>query len=621
MVRVAEDGANSGRAVTPSMSVVAAESGVTPTYGTLLLIAPATTWYAPRFISEQLIKIQPGMKFSFDIFLSGVVNGNDAVAVQPSWYMKNGTVPPRVVDQNGLHLSQRPRDGMFFMYNDDLPYLGGRATNQWYHREFDLSALAGNYVDGIYLTEAANRVNVGAIYVDNIRFTWPGTAPPNASPTVALTSPASGAAFTAPATINLTATAGDTDGTVSQVSFYAGATLLGTSTTAPYAFSWTNVAAGSYTLTAVARDNANATTTSSPVTVTVSVAPPPPSSITPGATYIATDTTTSGNWKGVFGTEGYMLAGDATSLPAYATAQQTGSNAWTWTTLTADTRALLRAATTTRFAATWYGSTMDLNVNVADGLSHRVSLYLLDWDARGRAVAIDALDTVTGAVLDTRSVSSFAGGTYVTWALKGRVTLRVKNAGLANAVYSAVFFDPAGAVPPPPPPPPPPAVGNTAVFVASDATTRGNWKGVYGASGFSIPNDGTTLPAYATLRVTGAQPWTWASWTADTRALQKSVGPDRIASTWYGNVAEIEVTITDGNSHDFSVYFLDWDARSRAETVQVLNADTGAVLDSRPMSAFGNGVYLKWTISGHVKIRISWTSGANMVFNGLFFDR
>src|SRR4030095_4890731 len=57
IVRVAEDGTNSGYTRGQQMSVVGAENGVTPTAGSLMLKATAMTWYAPRFISEQLIKI------------------------------------------------------------------------------------------------------------------------------------------------------------------------------------------------------------------------------------------------------------------------------------------------------------------------------------------------------------------------------------------------------------------------------------------------------------------------------------------------------------------------------------------------------------------------------------
>ncbi len=94
----------------------------------------------------------------------------------------------------------------------------------------------------------------------------------NSPPTVALTSPANGATFTAPAAITLTATAGDSDGTVDRVEFYYGATLLGTAAAPPYGYSWTGVVAGTYPLTAKAYDNLGAITDSVPVTVTV-VAP------------------------------------------------------------------------------------------------------------------------------------------------------------------------------------------------------------------------------------------------------------------------------------------------------------------------------------------------------------
>ncbi len=94
----------------------------------------------------------------------------------------------------------------------------------------------------------------------------------NTPPTVSITSPSNGATFTAPASITINATASDSDGTVAQVQFFQGATLLGTDTTAPYSFSWSNVAAGSYSLTARATDNSGATTTSIAVNITVNAA-------------------------------------------------------------------------------------------------------------------------------------------------------------------------------------------------------------------------------------------------------------------------------------------------------------------------------------------------------------
>ena len=71
----------------------------------------------------------------------------------------------------------------------------------------------------------------------------------NTPPSVNITAPASGATFTAPATVSITANASDTGGSVTLVEFFQGTTKIGEDASAPYSFSWTNVAAGPYSLT------------------------------------------------------------------------------------------------------------------------------------------------------------------------------------------------------------------------------------------------------------------------------------------------------------------------------------------------------------------------------------
>jgi hypothetical protein len=93
-------------------------------------------------------------------------------------------------------------------------------------------------------------------------------------PVVSLTAPATGASYYAPASVPLSAAAYDPDGTIAQVSFFAGTTLIGTVTTPPYALTWTNVPAATYTVTAVATDNSGSSTTSNGATIQV-VTPPP----------------------------------------------------------------------------------------------------------------------------------------------------------------------------------------------------------------------------------------------------------------------------------------------------------------------------------------------------------
>lgn len=94
-----------------------------------------------------------------------------------------------------------------------------------------------------------------------------GSSPPpsNQAPSVGVTSPVSGSTSTAPASVTLSASASDPDGSITKVEFFQGGNLLATVTTTPYAFQWNNVSAGSYSITARATDNSGAVTVSSAV--------------------------------------------------------------------------------------------------------------------------------------------------------------------------------------------------------------------------------------------------------------------------------------------------------------------------------------------------------------------
>jgi hypothetical protein len=101
-------------------------------------------------------------------------------------------------------------------------------------------------------------------------FTLNGQSCNHPAPLVAITSPAAGTNFTAPATIALTATAAAANGsTITQVSFFDGTTLIGTTMTSPFTFSWQGVTAGDHNVTAVATDSTGATGTSPPVGIHV----------------------------------------------------------------------------------------------------------------------------------------------------------------------------------------------------------------------------------------------------------------------------------------------------------------------------------------------------------------
>jgi hypothetical protein len=212
----------------------------------------------------------------------------------------------------------------------------------------DTFTMGSTVLVGLAVSSHVTGVNATATF-DNVTVTAGGAPPPpqNVAPSVSLTSPAAGATFTAPATISIAASATDSDGTIAQVQFYAGATLLGTDTTAPYQITWSNVSDGSFTITAVATDDDGASTTSSGVTVTVGVAVPPPSGLPAGwshvdigatpvagaATWSAGTYSVKGSGADVWGTADAFhyaytsMTGDGTIIARVASIQQ-GINAW-----------------------------------------------------------------------------------------------------------------------------------------------------------------------------------------------------------------------------------------------------------------------------------------------------
>ncbi|MEK7641511.1 MAG: LamG-like jellyroll fold domain-containing protein, partial [Patescibacteria group bacterium] len=101
--------------------------------------------------------------------------------------------------------------------------------------------------------------------------TFTTLAPPNAQPTVSLSSSVP-TAF-APAAVTFTAAAADSDGSIARVEFYNGSSLLVSDSSAPYSYAWSNIAAGTYAVTARAYDNMGASVISTPVTITVTPAP------------------------------------------------------------------------------------------------------------------------------------------------------------------------------------------------------------------------------------------------------------------------------------------------------------------------------------------------------------
>ena len=128
-------------------------------------------------------------------------------------------------------------------------------------------------------------------------------------------------------------------------------------------------------------------------------------------------------------------------MPTYAQVTFQGNSTYTYHTNSTDPEA---GSSTPRaplcLNATWVADSFSIQVALNDGLTHRVALYALDTGG-GAANRFDVLDSATGAVLDSRTLTNFQGGDYLSWNLSGAATIRVTNltAG-SNAVVNGLFF-------------------------------------------------------------------------------------------------------------------------------------------------------------------------------------
>ena len=140
-------------------------------------------------------------------------------------------------------------------------------------------AVISNLISGAtyyFAATAYDTNNLESDFSNEVSYTNVVLAPP----ALTLTSPANNAGYAAPATISLAASVTANGHAITAVQFYNGATLLGQDTTAPYTFTWSGVAAGSYSLTARLVYDATNTLASTAANVTVTNLPPPAIALT-----------------------------------------------------------------------------------------------------------------------------------------------------------------------------------------------------------------------------------------------------------------------------------------------------------------------------------------------------
>jgi alpha-L-rhamnosidase len=176
------------------------------------------------------------------------------------------------------------------------------------------------------------------------------------------------------------------------------------------------------------------------------------------AVFVREDTTTSGNWGGVYGSDGYVLCNyngagsDVRSLPSYVTSLIYTKNInCQWAVGVSDSRApALNSGNgyprnvgcifTNDPNACW--QTMTVDVGIGGTQNYQVAFYFVDWDNKGRRVAVEMFDSQSKKlVTPVKIVRDFYGGKYLVYSYNKSARFRIDQVRGDNATLSGIFFD------------------------------------------------------------------------------------------------------------------------------------------------------------------------------------
>lgn len=183
------------------------------------------------------------------------------------------------------------------------------------------------------------------------------------------------------------------------------------------------------------------------------------------AKFLGLDTLTSGNWGKVYGKDGFILCNyygngrDKRLTPAYVSSvdyyKVKGNSQplnFVWDAKSNDPRALASNEDNTfpRTAACLYaldgdqiGYTFTSTIAIKGTHDYKMSLYFVDWDKKGRKIAVELFDAETlKLIAPVKVVENSVGGAYLTYAYNKSVKIRFNVVRGDNAVLSGIFFDP-----------------------------------------------------------------------------------------------------------------------------------------------------------------------------------
>ncbi len=178
------------------------------------------------------------------------------------------------------------------------------------------------------------------------------------------------------------------------------------------------------------------------------------------ASFIGEDSSTSGNWGKVYGKDGFVLCNyngnrsDKKMLPVYISSfifhnvsVMNNASPLVWSQGTTDTRAPAPDSNNTipRTAACMFTdwATMSFTYTISGTREYSIALYFLDWDDKGRKIAVEMMDAETlNQIAPVKIIGNFKGGKYLIYSYNKSAKFRIDQVRGDNAVLSGIFFDP-----------------------------------------------------------------------------------------------------------------------------------------------------------------------------------
>lgn len=164
-----------------------------------------------------------------------------------------------------------------------------------------------------------------------------------------------------------------------------------------------------------------------------------------------------------------------------------------------------------------------------------------------------------------------------------------------------------------------------ALFVGEADVAGGAWSHRLGSEARLVAPDHAELSSNQDLRIDVGDPYLWVPWTnlvahPDPRGVQFDPSSVGEGACWTAPAAlVVSIDLRDGRWHLGSLYFVDWDTDLRDQTVEIVDAQSGEVLDSREVSRFFSGRWLVFWGRGSLQVRVIPHS-VNAVLSGVFLD-